>query len=87
MVKVLQEFKEEMRNDLRLFKEALERSVRSDERKLRLEIEEVRKSLDFMSKGFDEANGRWSAVQKENGVLKNENEALRGTRFTRSRTS
>lgn len=77
VLKVLQELKDEMRNDLRLFKEALERSLRSDERNLRIEMEEVKRSLDFISKGLDEANGRSTAIQKENNLLKKENDALR----------
>ncbi|KAH7945741.1 hypothetical protein HPB49_015062 [Dermacentor silvarum] len=57
-------------------KEALERSIRSEERNLRTEIDDMKKSMDFFSKSLDDTNEKLLVTLSENNELKKENELL-----------
>lgn len=76
VLKLLQEFKEELRQEWKGMKEIFERSIRSEERGLRTDMEDIKKSLSFIGKGFDDANLRLERTLNENKGLRKENEAL-----------
>lgn len=77
VTRLILELKDELKAEMRLFKDAVERNARLDERSLRTEIDEIKKSMDLMSKCQDDANGRLESTAKGNKTLKKENEELR----------
>ncbi|KAH9359928.1 hypothetical protein HPB48_019281 [Haemaphysalis longicornis] len=82
LAKLFLELKEELKAELKNFKDAVERNVRSEERSLRTELGEMKGSLNFISKGLDDANRRLEVTLCENKQLKKEKESLRTTVFT-----
>lgn len=80
--KLFLELKEELRSELKNLGDTVERNVRSEERSLHMELGEMKASLDFISKGLDDANHRLEVTLCENNQLKKDNEALQNTVFT-----
>lgn len=73
VARLINDFKDEIRNEWKQMKEALERGIRSEERNLRAEIDEMKKSMDFFSKTLDDTNEKLVATFAENNALKKEN--------------
>ncbi|KAH6929148.1 hypothetical protein HPB50_023947 [Hyalomma asiaticum] len=70
MQKCIQEFKKDLRNEFKNLRESLERSIRLEERNLRADVEEMKRSMSFISNGLDEADKRLEASLTENKLLK-----------------
>lgn len=77
IAKLFQDLKEELKAELKAFRDAAERNIRTEERGMRTDIEEMKQSMNFISKSLDEANARVAATLAENSTLKKENDTLR----------
>ncbi|KAH6946556.1 hypothetical protein HPB50_013971 [Hyalomma asiaticum] len=73
VARLINDFKDEIRNEWKQTKEALEGGIRSEERNLRAEIDEMKRSMDFFSKTLDDTNEKLVATLAENNALKKEN--------------
>lgn len=76
LAKLFQELKEELKSEIKAFREATERNLRSEERGMRTDIEEMKESMNFISKSLDDANARLATTLSENSALKKENDML-----------
>lgn len=69
VLKLLQEFKE-LRQEWKGRKKRLKRIFARKKRGLRTEVEDIKNSLGFISKGFDDANLRLEQTLNENKGLR-----------------
>lgn len=74
--KILNELKDELRQEWKAFRETLERDIRSDIRDLRNDVKEAKDSMDFMNREFEDMKKKFDTVLNENAQLKKENRSL-----------
>lgn len=77
LAKLFQDLKDELKSEFKAFKEAVDRSMRTEERNIRAELAEMKTSMEFINKSFEDANRQAVATAAENSALKKENETLR----------
>lgn len=77
IVKVLNEFKDELRQEFKTLRESLERDIRTDIRDIRTELRGVQESMIFMNTTFEEIRGNFQTAMRVNADLKKDYENLR----------
>ncbi|KAH7979005.1 hypothetical protein HPB49_007766 [Dermacentor silvarum] len=76
-VKFFQDLKDEPKSELKSFKEAIYRRMRTEERSVRAEWAEIKQSMECIRKSFEDSNRHEAATVAENSSLKEEYETLR----------
>lgn len=81
VVKLLNEFKDELKQELKMFRESLERDIRTELRDIRAdlkELTEIKKGMSFINQEHESMKQALALIKKENSGLKKENAELNG---------
>lgn len=73
----MNDMKEELRQEIKAAREAVERDLRAEMRAFRTEFRDEAQSMDHMNSVFEDMRGEFAAIKSENAALKDQNIALR----------